>query len=96
MGLISAFVATYANTETSAPIYICAVLYIVMVSNVPPFEMPMTGRLTCVLYRLSLPSSCRLSPMERGRCKNRPRILTASGIRVPYIWAALLAAMIND
>lgn len=33
MGLISAFVATYANTKTSAPIYICAVLYIAMVSN---------------------------------------------------------------
>jgi hypothetical protein len=33
MGLISAFVATYANTKTSAPIYICAVLYIAMVSS---------------------------------------------------------------
>lgn len=33
MGLVSAFVATYANTKTSAPIYICAVLYIAMVSN---------------------------------------------------------------
>lgn len=31
MGLVSAFVATYANTATSAPIFICAVLYIVMV-----------------------------------------------------------------
>lgn len=32
MGLVSAAVATSANTATSAPIYICAVLYIVMVS----------------------------------------------------------------
>lgn len=32
MGLVSAFVATYANTGTSAPIYICATLYICMVS----------------------------------------------------------------
>lgn len=36
MGLVSAFVATYANTKTSAPIYICAVLYIAMVSNALP------------------------------------------------------------
>lgn len=33
MGLISAFVATYANTATSAPIYICAALYIAMVGQ---------------------------------------------------------------
>ena len=33
MGLVSAAVATSANTATSAPIYICAVLYIVMVSS---------------------------------------------------------------
>lgn len=32
MGLISAFVATYANTATSAPIFLCAALYIAMVS----------------------------------------------------------------
>ena len=31
---VSAFVATYANTQTSAPIYICAVLYIAMVSRI--------------------------------------------------------------
>ena len=31
MGLVSAFVATYANTATSAPIYLCAALYIAMV-----------------------------------------------------------------
>lgn len=35
MGLISAFVATYANTATSAPVYLCAALYIAMVC-VPP------------------------------------------------------------
>lgn len=38
MGLISAFVATYANTKTSAPIYICAVLYIAMVSEALEFS----------------------------------------------------------
>ncbi|KAK5467856.1 Filamentous Growth Regulator [Exophiala xenobiotica] len=40
MGLVSAFVATYANTATSAPIYICATLYIAMaiVAVIMPFE----------------------------------------------------------
>ncbi|KIW65416.1 hypothetical protein PV04_07679 [Phialophora macrospora] len=40
MGLVSAFVATYANTATSAPIYICATFYIVMaiVAATFPFE----------------------------------------------------------
>lgn len=40
MGLVSAAVATGANTATSAPIYICAVLYIVMaiVAAIFPFE----------------------------------------------------------
>lgn len=33
MGLVSAAVATTADTATSAPIFICAVLYIVMVSE---------------------------------------------------------------
>lgn len=33
MGLVSAAVATSANTATSAPIFVCAVLYIVMVSS---------------------------------------------------------------
>lgn len=32
MGLVSAFVATYANTATSAPIYICAAMFGCMVS----------------------------------------------------------------
>ncbi|RMZ78054.1 hypothetical protein DV737_g4050, partial [Chaetothyriales sp. CBS 132003] len=40
MGLVSAFVAAYANTATSAPIYVCAALYIAMafVAWVMPFE----------------------------------------------------------
>jgi len=38
MGLISAFVATYANTATSAPIYICAALYIAMVGTNLSFD----------------------------------------------------------
>jgi hypothetical protein len=35
MGLVSSFVAAYGNTATSVPIYVCAVLYIVMVSCTP-------------------------------------------------------------
>ncbi|KAJ5769540.1 hypothetical protein N7520_004099 [Penicillium odoratum] len=40
MGIVSAVVAKYANTETAVPIYICAALYIVMaiVAAVLPFE----------------------------------------------------------
>jgi hypothetical protein len=41
MGLVSAFVATYANTATSAPIYICAAMFIAMVrlsAPSPPFQ----------------------------------------------------------
>ncbi|KIW65289.1 hypothetical protein PV04_07560 [Phialophora macrospora] len=40
MGLVSAFVAEYSDTATSAPIYICAALYIAMaiVAIIMPFE----------------------------------------------------------
>ncbi|KAK4937230.1 Filamentous Growth Regulator [Elasticomyces elasticus] len=40
MGLVSSFVAAYGNTATSVPIYVCAVLYIVMaiVAVSFPFE----------------------------------------------------------
>jgi len=40
MGIVSAIVATYANTETSVPIYVCAALYIAMaaVAVAFPFE----------------------------------------------------------
>ena len=40
MGIMSAVVATYANTTTSVPIYVCAALYIAMaaVAVVFPFE----------------------------------------------------------
>jgi hypothetical protein len=34
MGILSAVIATYANTQTSAPIYICSGLFIAMVSNI--------------------------------------------------------------
>jgi len=45
MGIMSAVIATYANTSTPVPIYICAALYIVMsiVSAAFPFE-PMGAR----------------------------------------------------
>ncbi|KAK3670420.1 Filamentous Growth Regulator [Recurvomyces mirabilis] len=40
MGIMSAIVATYANTSTPVPIYLCAALYIVMaiVAACFPFE----------------------------------------------------------
>jgi MFS family permease len=40
MGIMSAVIATYADTETSVPIYICAALYIAMaaVAIAFPFE----------------------------------------------------------
>ncbi|KAH7190583.1 hypothetical protein BFJ68_g13775 [Fusarium oxysporum] len=40
MGLVSSFVAAYGNTATSVPIYVCAVLYIVMaiIAVILPFE----------------------------------------------------------
>ncbi|TKA83238.1 hypothetical protein B0A55_02955 [Friedmanniomyces simplex] len=45
MGILSAVIATYANTATPVPIYLCAALYIVMagVAAVFPFE-PMGSR----------------------------------------------------
>lgn len=45
MGIMSAVVATYANTATPVPIYLCAALYIVMaiVAACLPFE-PMGSR----------------------------------------------------
>ncbi|KAG5800885.1 hypothetical protein H9Q69_000012 [Fusarium xylarioides] len=40
MGLVSSFVAAYGKTATSVPIYVCAVLYIVMaiIAVILPFE----------------------------------------------------------
>ena len=40
MGILSAVVATVANTETSVPIYVCAALYVAMaiVAVMFPFE----------------------------------------------------------
>ncbi|RMY70845.1 hypothetical protein D0863_05523 [Hortaea werneckii] len=45
MGILSAVIATYADTSTPVPIYLCAALYIVMgiVAGVFPFE-PMGSR----------------------------------------------------
>ncbi|KAK0296969.1 Filamentous Growth Regulator [Friedmanniomyces endolithicus] len=45
MGIMSAVVATYANTATAVPIFVCAALYIVMaiVAACFPFE-PMGSR----------------------------------------------------
>ncbi len=45
MGIMSAIVATFADTNTPVPIYICAALYIVMaiVAACFPFE-PMGKR----------------------------------------------------
>ena len=68
MGLVSAFVAAYANTATSAPIYLCACLYIVMVSIC---QLP--SKSSANLDRHSLQLSCRSSRMERGQCRLRRR-----------------------
>jgi hypothetical protein len=40
MGIMSAIIATYANTATSAPLYVCAALFILaaIVSALFPFE----------------------------------------------------------
>jgi hypothetical protein len=40
MGILSAVIATYADTGTAVPIYICAALYVVMagIAAVFPFE----------------------------------------------------------
>jgi len=62
MGLISAVVATYANTKTSAPIYICAVLYIAMVSRTTFTENRADRNRPVWLL------SCRSSRMESGPC----------------------------
>lgn len=45
MGIMSAIVATYANTSTPVPVYICAALFIVMagVAALFPFE-PQTAQ----------------------------------------------------
>jgi len=45
MGIVSAVVATFANTSTPVPIYLCAALYIVMAITAAcfPFE-PMGQR----------------------------------------------------
>lgn len=70
MGLISAFVATYANTATSAPVYLCAALYIAMVR--PPrtstrcFGPPNTDFCS---NRPSWPLQCRSNPMARDPCR---------------------------
>jgi hypothetical protein len=40
MGIMSAIIATYANTATSAPLYVCAALFIIaaIVAVLFPFE----------------------------------------------------------
>ena len=52
MGLVSAFVATYANTATSAPIYICAAMFGCMVKVL--LRLQFEGMLTFPGYRLAL------------------------------------------
>jgi hypothetical protein len=44
MGIVSAGVATGANTATPVPIYICAALYIVMASVAAAFPYEPMGR----------------------------------------------------
>jgi hypothetical protein len=68
MGLVSAAVATSANTATSAPIYICAVLYIIMVS----FDREIDGcesENADFVIRLSLRRLCRSNHSGSHLCK---------------------------
>ncbi|KEQ75698.1 MFS general substrate transporter [Aureobasidium namibiae CBS 147.97] len=44
MGIMSAIVATYANTSTPVPIYICAALYIVMAAVAAAFPFEPMGK----------------------------------------------------
>lgn len=55
MGLVSAAVAASANTATSAPIYICAVLYIAMVSRAYEFYMIICSLLIQALVAAIMP-----------------------------------------
>lgn len=67
MGLVSAAVATSANTATSAPIYICAVLYIVMVSQIRLCDKPeiFADIVNRLLWRQSCHSNRSASPLCR-------------------------------
>lgn len=69
MGLVSAAVATTADTATSAPIFICAVLYIVMVSGC----IPGCKESSSLVNRPSLPQSCPSSRSESLRCSRAER-----------------------
>ena len=72
MGLVSAFVAEYSNTATSAPIYICATLYIAMVSDDLPLSCRYNGAFeTDAPCRLLWQSSCRSSHTERDLCREQ-------------------------
>ncbi len=44
MGILSAIIATYADTETAAPIYICAALFIVMAGVAATFPYEPFGK----------------------------------------------------
>ena len=44
MGIVSAVVATYADTGTPVPIYICAALYVVMAGIAACFPFEPYGR----------------------------------------------------
>jgi MFS family permease len=44
MGIMSAIVATYANTSTSVPIYVCAALYIAMAAVAISFPFEPFGK----------------------------------------------------
>lgn len=70
MGLISSFIAAYGNTATSVPIFVCAALYIVMVSSEFLQTCSEGMLLTKISYRLLwlsvFPSSLTASELCRA------------------------------
>jgi hypothetical protein len=44
MGILSAVIATLTNTETAAPIYVCATLYIAMAAVAIAFPFELYGK----------------------------------------------------
>jgi len=92
MGLVSAAVASSANTATSAPIYICAVLYIVMVRLSTLRTNP--NRLTHFSCRPSSLLSCRSSHSAKTLCRGTEQHLLerteARSCPEPFVYLKLL------
>jgi hypothetical protein len=93
MGLVSAFVATYADTATSAPIYICAAMFIAMVrlsASFPTFPILTSFRL---LSLLPFPTS----HSDTGPCKGMEQIDdTAQRCLIKAVYTSLTASPYDE